>query len=265
MSFHRSLAGTDLQISALGLGTVKLGRNEQVKYPSAFDIPDDAAVRELLALAQELGLNLLDTAPAYGSSEERLGKLMARRQDWVLCTKVGEEFEDGRSHFDFSAAHTRLSVERSLKRLRTDWLDLVLIHSDGNDEAIRQDGACVDMLRRLQQEGLVRYIGMSTKTISGGIRAAQELDVVMLTWNLQQRDTEVLRAAERAGKGVLVKKGLMSGHVQGSSGDLVRDSMQLIFSEPGISSMITGTINPAHLRANVAAARRILEPGANQD
>lgn len=258
MSFLRQLGGTDLVVSALGLGTVKLGRNEQVKYPNAFALPDDKAVRELLALAQDLGINLLDTAPAYGSSEARLGQLMARRQDWLLCTKVGEEFENGASRFDFSAAHTRFSIERSLQRLRTDVLDLVLIHSDGNDEDILRDGACVDMLRRCQREGLIRHIGMSTKTIAGGILAVEQLDVVMLTWNLQQRDEAVLQAAVRLGKGVLVKKGLMSGHVQGSSADLMRDSMQLVFGQSGIGSMITGTINPDHLRSNVATACAVL-------
>lgn len=258
MNFLRPLAGTGLTVSALGLGTVKLGRNEQVKYPAAFSLPDDKAVRELLALARELGINLLDTAPAYGTSEARLGQLLQRRQDWVLCTKVGEEFENGASRYDFSAAHTRASIERSLQRLRTDYLDLVLVHSDGNDEAILRDGACIDMLRRCQREGLVRHIGMSTKTVAGGVLAVEQLDVVMLTWNLQQRDEAVLQAAVRLGKGVLVKKGLMSGHVQGGSGDLVRDSMQLIFREPGIGSMITGTINPAHLRSNVASCLSVL-------
>lgn len=260
MSFLRPLAGTDLTVSALGLGTVKIGRTEQVKYPGAFTLPDDKALRALLALARELGINLLDTAPAYGSSEERLGKLLQQRQDWVLCTKVGEEFDNGASRFDFSTAHTRFSIERSLKRLRTDYLDLVLIHSDGNDTAILNDGACVETLRQYQREGLVRHIGMSTKTIEGGVLAAELLDVVMLTWNLQQRDEAVLQAAVRLGKGVLVKKGLMSGHVQGGSGDLVRDSMQLIFAEAGIGSMITGTINPAHLRSNVETCRSVLAP-----
>jgi aryl-alcohol dehydrogenase-like predicted oxidoreductase len=259
MNFLRPLAGTDLTVSALGLGTVKLGRNQQVKYPGgAFQLPDDRAVRKLLALARELGINFIDTAPAYGTSETRLGELLENRKDWVLCTKVGEEFENGASHFDFSAAHTRFSIERSLTRLRTDCLDLVLIHSDGNDEAILRDGACVDELRRCQREGLLRHIGMSTKTIAGGVLAAELLDVVMLTWNLQQRDEAVLRTAERLGKGVLVKKGLMSGHVQGGSGDLVRDSMQLIFAETGIGSMITGTINPAHLRSNVNTVRAVI-------
>lgn len=260
MDFLRPLPGTNLTVSALGLGTVKLGRNEQVKYPAGFTIPDDAAVRKLLAQARELGINLLDTAPAYGNSEQRLGLLLEHRRDWVLVTKVGEEFENGASRFDFSAAHTRRSVERSLKRLCTDVLDIVLIHSDGNDEAILAQGDCVATLLDLKQRGLIRAIGMSTKTVAGGLRAVRELDVVMLTWNLQQQDNEALALARQLGKGVLIKKGLMSGHVQQQGRDLVRDSMQCVLGEPGIHSMIIGTINPAHLAANVATAREVLRP-----
>jgi aryl-alcohol dehydrogenase-like predicted oxidoreductase len=258
MAFMRTLSGTGLTVSALGLGTVKLGRNEQVKYPSAFTIPDDAAVRALLAQAAELGINLLDTAPAYGNSEERLGALLTRRQDWVLVTKVGEEFRAGQSHFDFSAAHTRTSVERSLRRLRTDFLDVVLIHSDGNDEAILQQGDCVAALEDCKARGLIRAIGMSTKTEAGGLRAVRDLDVVMLTYNLQQQDSAAVTLAHELGKGVLVKKGLMSGHVHEKGRDLVSESMALILRQPGIHSMIVGTIDPAHLASNVATARTIL-------
>lgn len=263
MNFLRPLPGTDLHVSALGLGTVKLGRNEQVKYPQDFTIPDDAAVRALLAQARDLGINLLDTAPAYGNSEERLGRLLQRRQDWVLATKVGEEFSDGRSCFDFTAAHTRNSIERSLRRLRTDYLDIVLIHSDGNDLAILDDGECVASLQDCKARGLVRAIGMSTKTVEGGLRVVRELDVAMLTFNLQQQDREAVALARQLGKGVLVKKGLMSGHVQQAGRDLVRESMTLILAEAGIQSMIVGTINPAHLSANVATARAVLAAGGN--
>lgn len=255
MTFLRPLPGTELVVSALGLGTVKFGRNEQVKYPTAFTIPDDAAVRQLLAQARALGINLLDTAPAYGNSEERLGQLLQQRHEWVIVTKVGEEFRNGESHFDFSARQTVASIERSLQRLNTDYLDIVLIHSDGNDEAILDQGDCVAALRDCQARGLVRAIGMSTKTLPGGMRAARELDVVMLTYNLQQRDEEAVVLAEQLGKGVLVKKGLMSGHVQQPGRDLVRESMELILRRSGIHSMITGTINPSHLAANVAAAK----------
>src|SRR5690606_30919279 len=140
--------------------------------------------------------------------------------------------------FDFSAQHTRMSVERSLKRLGTDWLDLVLIHSDGRDLDILQRSDCLSTLMDLKAAGTIRAIGMSTKTIEGGILAAELLDVVMLTWNLQQRDEEVLDAARRLNTGVLVKKGLLSGHVHSSGGNTVRASMELVLREPGVGSMI---------------------------
>src|SRR5690606_40008401 len=74
---------------------------------------------------------------SYGTSEERLGKLLKkRRQDWVISTKVGEEFTEGESTFDFTAGHLRFSVERSLRRLRSDYLDLVLVHSRSEERRV---------------------------------------------------------------------------------------------------------------------------------
>ena len=98
----RRLGHTGMAVSCLGLGTVKIGRNQGVKYPKDFDLPDDNAVRTLLDKAKELGINLLDTAPAYGTSEERLGKLLRDRENWIICSKVGEEFQNGQSIFNFS-------------------------------------------------------------------------------------------------------------------------------------------------------------------
>ncbi|MDJ0739529.1 MAG: aldo/keto reductase [Gammaproteobacteria bacterium] len=255
----RPLGSTGLQVSPLGLGTVKFGRNQQVKYPRPFALPDDRAVLSLLALARDLGLNLLDTAPAYGSSQQRLGRLLgAARRDWVIVSKVGEVFADGVSRFDFSYAHTVASVEHSLRTLRTDYLDCVLVHSDGDDGAIFDDGAAIDALRELQRRGLVRAIGMSSKTVDGGLRTVAELDVVMATCNLAYNDElPVLEAAAARGKGVLIKKGLMSGHV--ADADMVERSFAHVFAQPGVSSMIVGTIDPAHLRDNVAALQRALE------
>ena len=85
----------------------------------------------------------------------------------VLATKVGEEFVDGQSQYFFDAAHIRQSVERSLRNLQTDYLDLVLIHSDGNDLDILGASDCIETLVRLREKGLVRAIGMSTKTVDG--------------------------------------------------------------------------------------------------
>ncbi|MDG2090771.1 MAG: aldo/keto reductase [Gammaproteobacteria bacterium] len=259
MSFLRAMGSTNIKVSALGLGSVKFGRNQGVKYPNSFTIPDDNSVRNLLAQANELGINFIDTAPAYGNSEERIGALLTKRQDWIISTKIGEEFIDAESFFDFSAAHTQLSVERSLKRLKTDYLDIVLIHSDGQDEKILQDSDCLDALKKLQQAGLIRAIGMSTKTIAGGMLAVDLLDIVMLTYNLEQQDQEVVDYAQQNNKGILVKKGLMSGHVNKSGKELVRESMELIFSQSAVSSMIIGTINPEHLAHNVNIAKELLQ------
>jgi aryl-alcohol dehydrogenase-like predicted oxidoreductase len=256
----RPLGTTGLQVSALGLGTVKLGRDQGVKYPGRFTIPDDRSATALLALARDLGINLLDTAPAYGTSEERLGRLLrGQRRDWVICSKVGEEFDGGGSRFDFTPEHTRRSVQRSLQRLRTDVLDIVLVHSDGDDLGIIRNMGTLQALEALKHEGLVRAYGMSTKTIEGGLAAADACDVVMPTYNLvESRTLPVLDACSRLQRGVLVKKPLASGHLPPGHGDPVQASMDLVFAHPGTSAAIVGTICTAHLRSDVEAVRRAL-------
>lgn len=254
MMERRPLGSTGMAVSLLGLGTVKLGRSVGVKYPRPFELPDDAAARRLLERARELGINLLDTAPAYGDSELRLGRLMGRRDDWIVCTKVGEEFEDGRSRFDFSAAHTRASVARSLERLATDHLDVVLIHSDGRDLEILEAGETLDTLFELKREGLVRAVGMSHKTPEGGRRALDlGCDVIMATLNPDYTaELELIAEAGRRGRGVLIKKALASGHAG-------PESLAFAASRPGVSSVVVGTIDPDHLAANAAA---VGHPGA---
>ena len=247
----RPLGSTGIMVSPIGLGTVKFGRNEQVKYPKPFDLPEDYEISNLLALASDLGINLLDTAPAYGSSQSRLGRLLPGPRDrWVVVSKVGEFFEDGQSRFDFSFETTIQVVEHSLRTLNMDYLDIVLIHSDGDDMRILEQGGALDALRELKQRGLIRAHGMSSKTPEGGLRTVQEMDVVMATCNPDHSDDlPVLEAAAAANKGVLIKKGLQSGHVGGPDG--VARSMEYVFSQPGVSSMIVGTINPNHLQDNV--------------
>ncbi|GAB1255795.1 aldo/keto reductase [Aurantivibrio plasticivorans] len=259
------LGSTDIHISRVGLGTVKLGRNQGVKYPTSFSLPTDAEALDLLAHARQLGINLIDTAPAYGTSEERLGEfLLGQRHEWIICSKAGEEFEQGESSYNFSPKHIKHSVERSLRRLKTDYLDIVLLHSDGNDlEAIEQGG--LDALAQLKSEGLIRSFGMSTKTVGGGIAAAKQSDCVMATYNLATQDEKlVLDYCAEHGKGVLLKKVLASGHITHqatanlTSGETqdnpLQASMDFVFKHPGVSAAIIGTINPAHVAENVAAA-----------
>ena len=252
----RTLGSTGIKVSPLGLGTVKFGRNQQVKYPSAFDLPDDKQVSDILALTRELGINLIDTAPAYGISQQRLGQLLTARQDWVIVSKVGEIF-DGQSHFDFSFEYTITTVEQSLRTLKTDYLDVVLIHSDGDDLRILKEEGVFDALETLKERGLIRAHGMSSKTVEGGLQVVRQMDVVMATCNLTYNDElPVLQSAADNNKGVLIKKGLQSGHVSGQHD--VKDAMSFVFNQPGVSSMIVGTINPGHLRSNVEDINAVL-------
>lgn len=258
----RKLGQSDIEISCLGLGTVKIGRNQEVKYPSSFSLPSDKEVTALLDQAKELGINFLDTAPAYGSSEQRLGRLLKARNDWVICSKVGEEFIGGKSFFDFSAGHTRRSIERSLRDIKTDYLDIVLVHSDGRDMQILESSDCLETLQQLQSKGLIRAIGMSSKTVEGGLKALDFMDLVMVTYNPSMPDdVPVIDRALALGKGVLIKKALNSGHdcVQHSSEtrsdkrNASQNNLQFALAKEGVSSVIVGTINPKHLRENVEA------------
>lgn len=247
---RRELGGTGIRVSPIGLGTVKFGRNTGVKYSASFSLPDDKQLARLVSIAEECGINLADTAPAYGSSEERLGRLLATRRDrWILCTKVGESFEAGKSTFDFSRSATRSSVERSLRRLATDYLDIVLVHCSDTDAADLRNTDVVDTLLDLKAQGYIRAIGASTKTVEGGLACLESCDVVMAAYNPEdQSQLTVLEQALHRNAGVLVKKALESGHAT----DPAR-ALRFILAQDAVSSVIVGTIDEAHLRANVAA------------
>ncbi len=260
----RKLGQSDLEISCLGLGTVKIGRNQEVKYPSRFSLPTDKEVTTLFDQARELGINFLDTAPAYGSSEQRLGRLLKNRDEWIICSKVGEEFIGGKSFFDFSAQHIRRSIERSLHDIKTDHIDIVLVHSDGRDVQILESSDCVESLRRMQEEGLIGAVGMSTKTVAGGMKAVELMDVVMVTYNPSMRDdSEVIDHAKALGKGVLIKKALNSGYdckasksdKDSGSTSYAQKNLRFALAREGVSSVIVGTINSKHLLENVASVQ----------
>jgi aryl-alcohol dehydrogenase-like predicted oxidoreductase len=250
---RRPLGSTGLNVSLLGLGTVKFGRNQKIKYPS-FELPTDEAICTLLDEALALGINLLDTAPAYGLSEERLGKLLGhRREQFVLVTKTGEEFANGESSYIFTAEHTRLSVERSLRRLRIDRVECVLVHCHRDDLAVLRDSPVFETLAVLKQRGDIGSFGASTYTVEGGTFAVEHSDVVMVSHSADYREEEaVIQRAVELGKGVLIKKGLGSGTA--AAARPLEDSMNAVLSTPGVSSLIVGTINRDHLRANARAA-----------
>jgi len=247
----RQLGRTGILVSPIGLGTVKFGRNTDLKYPVTFDIPDDTRLRNLLSIARELGINLIDTAPAYGDAESKIGRMLkSQRQTWILCTKVGEHYHDGKSTYDYSSKAIRQSIEDSLKNLKTDYLDIVLIHSNGDDKKVIEQSDVVGELVEMKEKGIIRAIGASTKTAQGGLLALKMLDLVMVTYNPEDTSqSTVLDAAEKENKGVLIKKALSSGHTNN-----VRENLEFVLHCKSVSSVIIGTINPDHLQQNVADA-----------
>ncbi len=254
----RQLGRTGIDVSVVGLGTVTWGRLAGLNYAVPASLPDERRLADLLDTAEALGINLIDTAPAYGESEIRLGALLTGRRDrWRIATKAGEAFDGARSHFDFSRAAMLSSVTRSLRRLKTDHVDLVCIHSDGRDEGEAKFGRAVDALYRLKAQGRIGAVGFSAKTESGADWAAVRCDVVMLTLNQTDRSMiPVLEQARRHQAAVLAKKPLAQGR-------LPAEALRFVVDQPAVSAAIVGTGDSEHLAAAAAAVaqRADTQPG----
>ena len=183
----RALGKTGLIVSAIGYGALKIGRNQGMKYPQAFDLPDEADAGRLLNTCLDLGINYIDTARAYGLSEERIGKAIAhRRREYVLSSKAGEIFENGQSRYDYSPAALRASVETSLKLLNAEAIDVLFIHTK-DDLHVQNHTDAVPTFQAMKAAGLVRYIGLSAKTPVGAEQALTWADALMVEYNSEDR------------------------------------------------------------------------------
>lgn len=272
---RRRFGNTDLQVSVLGFGGAQIGYRET----------EQTVVDRLLNSALDVGLNVIDTAASYWGSEEAIGKAVAhRRREYHLFTKAGHTV-GGKIvwHEGWSGAEISRSIDRSLKRLRTDWLDVVHLHSCGLD--ILKRGEAVESLQKAQRAGKVRYIGYSGDN-EAALWAVQSglFDTLMTSVNIvDQRsiDTTLPLARER-GMGVVAKRPIanavwrydmikegMSDAVYwhrlqkldfefsrgpagkadgpGSPGDI---ALRFTLSVPGVHTAIVGTSNPDRYRQN---------------
>ena len=252
------LGKTGLSVSPIGFGAFKIGRNENIKYPHGYNLPDDATMHRLLNELLDLGVCYIDTAPAYGLSEDRIGRSIAhRKNEFVLSTKVGECFENGRSTYDFSSAAIRESISHSLRRLKLEVLDLVFVHSTGDDLHILNQTDVVGTLQELKAAGTIQAIGFSGKTAAGARESLSWADAIMVEYHVNDTSHDaVIAEAAASSVGVVVKKGLASGHLSAD------EAIRFVLGNQNVHSLVVGGLNLDHIRANldVAAATCFIHP-----
>jgi aryl-alcohol dehydrogenase-like predicted oxidoreductase len=284
----RTLGRTGADVTILGYGAMELRGG-----PRGPEVGDEDAGR-LLNAVLDGGINLIDTSPDYGGSEELIGRHIGHRRDeFFLASKCGclielpTDVPPPYPH-DYSPANVRADVEQSLRRLRTDRLDLVQVHMSPS-KATLEENHTVETLRTLKTEGKVRFIGMSgiLPNLPGHI-AMNVFDVFQIPYSAVQREHEdLITQAAATEAGTLIRGGAARGAASAeknwrtgplsqpsglgqrnwaASGieDLINDAgltnmefmLRFTLSHPGLSSTIVGTANPAHLAANIATAGR---------
>lgn len=281
------LGRTGHAATRLGFGAMELGG-------IAGPLPE-AQVERLLHGVLDAGINLIDTSPDYQASEERIGRFLEKRRDeYFLASKCGclvdraPTLRDGKLEHDFSRANVRAGVEQSLRRLKTDHLDLVQVHSSPSRAVLEANGT-IDEMRALQREGKVRFLGMSS--VLPDLRdhiAMGVFDVFQIPYSaLQPEHEEVIREAARAGAGTIIRGGVARGAPDQDPGrkdmqpfwqtfvkskrDLWQTAkldelaagmgkteflLRFVLGHEDLHTTIVGTSKLEHLTANVAAASR---------
>ena len=279
---YRTFGKTGMRVSEIGLGCGPLGIDPEADY------------EPLLSRALELGVNFFDSADFYSSyrSEEWLGRILSpRRDEVILATKFGTIPGKGK---DFSVSHMRKSLEESLKRLRTDYIDIYQLHSP--PRGILQDDELLAALHAVKKEGKIRFYGISLDGGEFGIDAVEawNVDSIQIAFNLfhQGPAERFFAEVERRGVGVIGKSPLDSGMLggdlepgrprklddprerwseeetkrrqslfdevkflaEGAGRTWSQAALQFVLSFDAVSVAIPGTTSVEHLEENAAAA-----------
>jgi myo-inositol catabolism protein IolS len=218
--WHRKLGTTGLDVSMIGFGAWQIGGGR-------WHVGSREESIQLLRDAQKLGVNIYDSAVVYGQykdsnrylqsrSQELLGEAFQGMRDQVIfCLKLGQ-FDEYSHRSDFSPERIIDQFKQSVRRLRTNYVDLVLCHAPSL-RTVREEKA-IRILQSLRALGFVRAVGYSFENEPEHVRAAleQDIDVIMLQYNLlDEQCVKAIQEAEMRGIGILVggpfKRGYLTG------------------------------------------------------
>lgn len=280
----RTLGRTGLDVTVLGFGAMELrGAN----HPYRNSRPIDATQSErILNLVLDSGINYIDTSIDYGASEESIGTFIAHRRDeYFLASKCGcwaGEPPPGYTASDrlphvFSRENIVAGVEQSLRRMKTDHLDVIQFHMSPTKADLEKEGA-IETLFDLKNEGKVRFIGSSsTLPDLSDLSDLGVFDVFQIPYSALDREhEEAISDAAAAGAGTVIRGGVAKGAPGEGTGsndvwgrwsdanlDEVAEGMgrtefmlRFTLSHPDLSTTIVGTMNPDHLAQNIEVARK---------
>jgi aryl-alcohol dehydrogenase-like predicted oxidoreductase len=193
---RRQLGKTDMQVSVLGFGGSEIG----------YEDASEETVAKLLNSALDAGLNVIDTAECYQSCEELIGKTVGnRRQDFYLFTKCGHPRGIGSE--DWSTPSLLESIERSLRRLKTDCLDLIQLHSCS--ESVLRKGDAITAMQSAREKGYTRHIGYSGDSLAAKFAVeCGAFDVLQTSINIADQEALelTLPLARKKQMGIIAKR-----------------------------------------------------------
>lgn len=214
---YRTLGKTNVKVSVVGLGTWQFGGEWGKNF-------SQAEVDQILDKAQEVGINLIDTAECYGDhlSEKFIGDYLKRkkREDWIVATKFGHNFHNNFERTNhWQPEEVLKQLDDSLKALKTDYVDLYQFHS-GSDEVFKNDDLWT-LLDKQVESGKIRHLGISIGSNENVYQtdAASTFNakVIQVVYNRLDRQPEekVFPSCERQNLGVLARVPLASGYLSG--------------------------------------------------